>query len=91
MHECDNPDCIATVDAFHFPLPPVYKVVIDGEAAGNLADLVLFSNLHTLVSTILFNRVSPITVYSRLTDMEAIELAQTPGMEVTRATNDWGE
>lgn len=90
LHSCDNPECLAFTDALHVPLNPIYKVVIGEDAADNIADAILFSrDLHTPISTVLFNRVSPIVVYSRLTDMEAVELAQTPGMEVTRARADW--
>lgn len=39
FHKCDNPDCIATTDALHIPLNPIYKVVIGEDTAANIESI----------------------------------------------------
>ena len=90
-HACNNPDCIAETDAMHVEPYPVYKVVFTGSMAEDIENAVIFApTIESMyVADALLDRVSPIVFYTRLSDLTAIALADTEGVEVSRAKDDW--
>lgn len=90
FHKCDNPQCNSLTDALHIQPNPIYKVVIGGPAAEQLEQSLQETwNISFDTLDALSFRVSPIVFYTRLDERTAIELAQEPGVDVTRARADW--
>jgi hypothetical protein len=90
LHTCSNPDCGASVDSMHVEPYPIYKVVVGGDALAELATQLSYETGISLnLTDALYDSVSPIVFYARLSDQQAIELAQEENTEVTRARPDW--
>ena len=62
----------------------LYKITVFGDDADNAVGNLFSDDLFFRVT-----RVSPIAFFARLSDSDAIELAQFPNYSVTRAPEDW--